>query len=134
MVLLITEEIEHEYRYTCVYAYYVALLRVLTFTVLLTTPAMLSALHLYSVKLSFCSIVTTNVGMPPMVVVLVTFLSTRNPSINQRILAGGIPVAGQNSRTLLPGMTNKFCRPAPDTAVPGMLGSDIVVFIVGGSA
>ena len=35
--------------------------------------------------------------------------------------------------TMLPGVTNKFCQPAPDTTIPGMLGSDIVVFILGGS-
>ena len=68
--------------------------------------------------------------------VLVTLLSSTgnlSPTICQKIMAGGIPVAGQNSCTLLPGMTNKFCRPAPDTKVPVMLGSNTVVFILGGS-
>ena len=91
-------------------------------------------MHVYSVELSFCSIDKTFVGMPPMVAVaLDTFFSSKNTVISQFISAGGIPVAGQNSCTLLPGMTDKFCRPAPDTVVPGMLGSDIVVFILGGS-
>ena len=113
---------------------HVGLLRVLTVTVLLATPAILRAMHEYFVKLFFCSIMTTTVGMPPMIV-LITFSATGNISSStyQETLAGGIPVAGQNSCTLLPGMTDKLCRPAPDTEVPGMLGSDIVVFILGGS-
>ena len=47
---------------------HVGLLRVLTVTVLLSIPAILTALHEYFVKLSFCSTVKTFVGMPLMVV------------------------------------------------------------------
>ena len=117
----------------CMYIH-VCLLRVLTLTILVSTPAIFLAEQVYLVKLSFCSIVKTTVGMPPMVV-LVTFSSTGNlfSSTYQETSAGGIPVAGQNSFTLLPGMTDKFHRPAPDTKVPDVLGSDIVVFIAGGS-
>ena len=85
----------------------------------------------------FCSIVRTNVGMSPMLVLVTLLSSTGNLSpslyICQEILAGGIPVAGQNSFMFLPGLTNKSCRPAPDTEVPVMLGSNTFVFILGGS-
>ena len=112
---------------------HVVLLRVLTLTVLVSTPAILLAVQEYSVKLSFCSIVITAVGMPPIMVVFLW--SVTPPSFCQKISAFGIPVAEQNSCTLLPGMTAKFCRPAPDTnlKVSDMLGSGIVVLILGGS-
>ena len=134
--LLITVKMKHEYRlyyYTCVracmhIAVHVGLLRVLTMIVLLAIPAILLAVHEYSVKLSFCSKVITTAGMSSVVVFLSSL--SLSPSFCQKISAGGIPVAEQNSCTLLPGMTTKFCRPAPDTKVPVMLD---VVFIVGGS-
>ena len=77
----------------CMYIH-VCLLRGLTLTILVSTPAIFLAEQVYLVKLSFCSIVKTTVGMPPMVV-LVTFSATRDhfSSTYQETSAGGIPEA-----------------------------------------
>ena len=117
----------------CVYALkHVGLLRVLTLTVLVSDPATLLAVHEYSVKLSFCSKTKTDESTsPPLMVVYEAEI--KDPPENHNEEGVGLPVAGQYSCNMVPGMTDKFCRPAPDTKLVPDIGSDIVVFIVGGS-
>ena len=49
------------------------------------------------------------------------------------MFAGGIPEAGQNRVTLLPGVTARLCLPAPDTVEECVERFGIVVLITGGS-